>query len=453
MRSVGPSLDAMYDDLNSLDSFSSQHDQGILPLNKSITLNHISYHYPNSSKTALKDIYKITKIEDENLFDYSAFIPQLYKLYKESNPDGLDHVTINLKKPSTFQDKNNFLSYLNDESKSRHDIRVLDLKCDYMLDRNEIYGIDKIIDCYKGITKITEVSDESLVSDSDHIDNYIKIEELEKIKQKKYVTKNTFNIEEYFSYQDNQINLLNQKQEIPKDVKDKAIDEIKEKKIEKKPKNEKRYALLIGNSKYDRELNSPTNDVNSLETSLKKLGFQTFKHHDLNLKEFKNAVVEFGLNAKDADITLFYYSGHAYEIGGLNYLLPVDINFSNKPNQTIPLSIELNKLMNQNLPGKSKLVFLDACRDNPLNKNGLAVINLGDNTLLSFAAGFNEFAAANLEKGKLSPYTEALNRHIFEKDSITEVLRKVRNDVKKITKNKQVPEEYSNLSDKIVLND
>ena len=56
LRSVGPSLDAMYDDLNSLDSFSSQHDQGILPLNKSITLNQISYHYPNSSKTALKDI-------------------------------------------------------------------------------------------------------------------------------------------------------------------------------------------------------------------------------------------------------------------------------------------------------------------------------------------------------------------------------------------------------------
>ena len=43
------------------------------------------------------------------------------------------------------QDKNNFLSYLDDESKSRHDIRILDLKCDYMLDRNEIYGIDKII--------------------------------------------------------------------------------------------------------------------------------------------------------------------------------------------------------------------------------------------------------------------------------------------------------------------
>ena len=56
LRSVGPSLDAMYDDLNSLESFSSQHDQGILPLNKAINLNHISYHYPNSSKTALKDI-------------------------------------------------------------------------------------------------------------------------------------------------------------------------------------------------------------------------------------------------------------------------------------------------------------------------------------------------------------------------------------------------------------
>lgn len=56
LRLVGPSLDAMYDDLSSLQPFSPQQIQDALPLNKVITLNHIHYHYPNSSKTALKDI-------------------------------------------------------------------------------------------------------------------------------------------------------------------------------------------------------------------------------------------------------------------------------------------------------------------------------------------------------------------------------------------------------------
>ena len=56
LRLVGPSLDLMYNDLNSLQPFSPQQIQDALPLNKFITLNHINYHYPNSSKTALKDI-------------------------------------------------------------------------------------------------------------------------------------------------------------------------------------------------------------------------------------------------------------------------------------------------------------------------------------------------------------------------------------------------------------
>ncbi len=53
---VGPSLDKLYDDIKSLKSFDRNQDQGVLPLNKSITLNNIHYNYPDASRTALKNI-------------------------------------------------------------------------------------------------------------------------------------------------------------------------------------------------------------------------------------------------------------------------------------------------------------------------------------------------------------------------------------------------------------
>ena len=53
---VAPSLNKLYNDLNSLEPFIKKQDQGILSFNKKITLNNISYCYPNESRTALKDI-------------------------------------------------------------------------------------------------------------------------------------------------------------------------------------------------------------------------------------------------------------------------------------------------------------------------------------------------------------------------------------------------------------
>ena len=56
LRFIGPALDIMYDDLKSLKSFNHDTSKNVLPLKKSIYLNHVDYNYPNSSKLALKDI-------------------------------------------------------------------------------------------------------------------------------------------------------------------------------------------------------------------------------------------------------------------------------------------------------------------------------------------------------------------------------------------------------------
>jgi len=56
LASVGPSLNKLYDDFQKLKSFNKNHDQEFLTFNKAITLKNIYYNYPDSSRTALKDI-------------------------------------------------------------------------------------------------------------------------------------------------------------------------------------------------------------------------------------------------------------------------------------------------------------------------------------------------------------------------------------------------------------
>jgi ABC-type multidrug transport system fused ATPase/permease subunit len=53
---VGPSLNKLNDDLKSLKPFNENQDQGILSLNNTITLKNVHYSYPNTSRTALKDV-------------------------------------------------------------------------------------------------------------------------------------------------------------------------------------------------------------------------------------------------------------------------------------------------------------------------------------------------------------------------------------------------------------
>ena len=56
LRFVRPSVDAMYKDMKGLQSSQVQTSHEILPLKKSINLKNISYKYPKSSKTAIKNI-------------------------------------------------------------------------------------------------------------------------------------------------------------------------------------------------------------------------------------------------------------------------------------------------------------------------------------------------------------------------------------------------------------
>ena len=57
LRFVGPALDALHKDLKNLKPFNPKQNHNILSLKKNITLKNVNFNYPNTSRTALKDIH------------------------------------------------------------------------------------------------------------------------------------------------------------------------------------------------------------------------------------------------------------------------------------------------------------------------------------------------------------------------------------------------------------
>ena len=212
------------------------------------------------------------------------------------------------------------------------------------------------------------------------------------------------------------------------------------------------HALVIGNGAYagSSKLPNPVNDARSMSSKLRNLGFTVTEALDTDRTRLVNALSQFSRSASSADITLLFYAGHGVQITGTNYMLPVDLNL-NDLTQAPLQGISLNDVVEKYLPGKTKLVFLDACRDNPLMQvasrgvsRGLAPINVSEGTLISYAT--KDGSVAQDGDGKNSPFTSALLDHIGDPDDIAVVLRKVREKVIKTTGNKQQPWEYGSLT-------
>ena len=215
----------------------------------------------------------------------------------------------------------------------------------------------------------------------------------------------------------------------------------------------KAHALVIGNGAYagSARLPNPTNDAKSMSAKLRGMGFDVTETLDADRMKLVTALSQFSNKAVNADISLLFYAGHGVQITGTNYMLPIDLNM-NDLTQAPLQGISLNDVVEKYLPGKTKLVFLDACRDNPLMQvasrgvsRGLAPINVSEGTLISYATKDGQTAADGVGS-KNSPFTQALLEHLNDPQDIAVVLRKVRERVMKITGGKQQPWEYGSLT-------
>lgn len=180
-------------------------------------------------------------------------------------------------------------------------------------------------------------------------------------------------------------------------------------------------ALVIGNSSYRsvETLPNPVNDANAVADTLHAQGFEVTLANDLTRAEMLDTLRRFRDVADRADIAMVYYAGHGIEIGGRNYLVPVDARITDERDARLEM-IELQDVLSQ-LSGarRMKAVFLDACRDNPFvtgmkradkGRNvgrGLALVeNAGADTLIAYAAAAGAITPDGAEGGN-SPFTRA----------------------------------------------
>jgi uncharacterized caspase-like protein len=222
---------------------------------------------------------------------------------------------------------------------------------------------------------------------------------------------------------------------------------------------EKRVALVIGNSAYQHTapLKNPSNDATDMAAELRQLGFDVIDGTDLTKDEMELRVRAFADKLIGADVGLFFYAGHGLQVDGRNFLAPVDAKLKSDTDLDFE-AVELNLVLKQ-LERNSRIaiVFLDACRDNPLATvlaqtsrslevgRGLARIDRAVGMMIAFSTQPGNVALDG--QGRNSPFTGALLRHIAtEGSSINDVMIDVRNDVLKATDGKQVPWENSSLT-------
>jgi uncharacterized caspase-like protein len=177
---------------------------------------------------------------------------------------------------------------------------------------------------------------------------------------------------------------------------------------------------------------------------LKRLGFEVDVQVDLTKNTLDKVLRQFGDRLEGAQVAVFYYAGHGIQVAGTNYLIPIDATLRKEKDLYFEVS-ELNLVLQQ-MEGAQRvnLVFLDACRDNPLSKKlaegmdsgrstligrGLAPMKASDGTMISYATKDGEVASDG--KSKHSPYSQAILNHIEAPMEISQMLRKVREDVKK----------------------
>jgi hypothetical protein len=213
------------------------------------------------------------------------------------------------------------------------------------------------------------------------------------------------------------------------------------------------HALVIGNAAYpgSSRLQNPVNDAQGVSEKLRSMGFVVTTVTDANRSRLLQALSQFSRSAAISDVSVLYYSGHGVQIDGTNYMLPTDIDNADALQATLQ-GVSLNTVVENFLPGKARLVFLDACRDNPLRvagtrtiAKGLAPISVAQGTLIAYSTRDGQVALDGLG-GRYSPFTQALIEHLSDPSDIGVVLRKVREKVMQRTNGRQQPWEYGSLT-------
>lgn len=222
---------------------------------------------------------------------------------------------------------------------------------------------------------------------------------------------------------------------------------------EKSLNEEKRLALVIGNSAYKKAsaLPNPVNDATDVGGALRELGFEVMVGLDQTRRDMEKMIREFGDRlAQERGVGLFFYAGHGIQYGGKNYLIPVDADIPDEDEvdfQAVDANLVLRKM--SSAQNRLNIVILDACRNNPFARSwrsfrdldesgGLAKMQLPRGTLILYATEPGKVASDG--SGRNGLFTESLLEEMNKPGvTVEEMFKEVVNAVDKKSNKKQFP--------------
>lgn len=210
-----------------------------------------------------------------------------------------------------------------------------------------------------------------------------------------------------------------------------------------------RVAVVIGNTDYDiAPLANPGRDARLIASVLAEFGFEIHAHFDLDHQRLTQLLEGLPGLFEGAEIGVFYFAGHGIQHRGENLLIGTDVT-ALEPNEVISKSLRVSELLS-NLSasqGGSRIVMLDACRDNPFADTsedfGLGLTyteaEIAGEFLISYATSAGKVALDGVGL-RNSPYAIAFVEALRAgKTDIYDIFKQVRRNVRSATNGRQVP--------------
>jgi hypothetical protein len=140
-----------------------------------------------------------------------------------------------------------------------------------------------------------------------------------------------------------------------------------------------RFALLIGNAEYAKEvgpLTNPPNDLKLIGNALRSLNFEVELVGDADFATLQKSIRNHAAKvakAADGAISFVYYTGHgaADASTGLNYLIPIDVSDAATESlwqNSVELKADVIDRLIQHAPHAIHFIVFDACRNELLLK-------------------------------------------------------------------------------------
>lgn len=247
-----------------------------------------------------------------------------------------------------------------------------------------------------------------------------------------------------------------------------------------------KLALVIGNADYNGDgridvsdagadaseaagfvpdLRNPVNDASDIRDALTGIGFRVDYLLNADGAAMSTALAAFGAKvaaAPDTVQVVIYYAGHAMQVDGANFLIPVKaqlpaLDYSTLPSNQVQtvlrrVAVSTTEITEQfralKAPGVNVLI-LDSCRNNPWegrvrgigrsagSTRGLAEIAAPPRTVIAYATAPGRTAADG--NGRNSPFATALKPALARPGTVLEMLDGVGGEVQTATSGQQTP--------------